>query len=305
MKIFITGGTGFLGYNTILRLLSEGHSVYALVRRQGTNLSLVNHSRLHLLYGSLEEIESLKCETDIDSCIHFAWGGVNRDGVNNKVIQQQNVNNTLNLLSFLKVHQCQFFIDAGSRQEYAPCEGPISEESPCNPVSEYGKWKLEAYHEVCDRIDKSMGYAHLRIFSTYGYGDHPWSLINTSIEKMIKGEPMELGLCRHFWSFLYIDDFTNLVSLMISCSKNEKRNEVYNVGSGFIQPLCYFVNSIKNIVSSDSLLQFGKFTENKESTFPLIPNISKANYKFGWNEKVTFEDGIKTIIKLKNYDKSK
>ena len=295
MNIFVTGGNGFLGYNTVLRLLGDGHQVYALVRKQENILSQIRNKNLLLIQGSLENLACVDLP-DVDVCVHFAWMGVNRQGVNCPDLQQQNVINTLNLLEFLKIHHCRLLIDAGSRQEYTPIEGIITEDSPCAPITEYGKRKLEAYHTILSKINDKMKYIHLRIFSVYGNGDHPWSLINTCIEGMLDNKPIKLGTCRHFWSFLYIDDFTGIISAIVSHINEIKSNEVYNVASGFIQPLRYFVNTIKIITKSDSELQFGTFTENKESVFSLIPDVSKLNTDFGWYEKVSFERGIKKLI---------
>lgn len=295
MNIFVTGGTGFLGYNTALRLLEDGHKVFALVRKEDSILSNIHNQNLTLIHGSLENLAYIDLP-DIDACVHFAWLGVNRQGVNCPDLQQQNVINTLNLLEFLKAHHCRLLIDAGSRQEYTPVEGIITEDSPCVPITEYGKRKLEAYHTILSKINDEMKYIHLRIFSVYGNGDHPWSLINTCIEGMLANKPIKLGACRHFWSFLYIDDFTGIISAIVSHINEIKSNEVYNVASGVVQPLRYFVNMIKVITKSGSELQFGTFKENMESIFSLIPDVSKLNNDFDWYEKVSFEEGIKKVI---------
>lgn len=295
MKIFVTGGTGFLGYNTVLRLLDEGHQVFALVREKETILSAVSNHNLVLIHGSLENIHQVSIP-NIDACVHFAWSGVNRNGVNDPEIQKQNVTNSLGLLEFLKSHHCRLLIDAGSRQEYTPVNGIVTESSACNPITEYGKRKLEVYHSILSRIDDEMKYVHLRIFSVYGYGDHPWSLINTCINKMLCNEPISLGSGRHFWSFLYIEDFTGIVAAIVSHINEIKSNEIYNVASGFVQPLRYFINTMKVITKSDSELLFGTFKENKESVFSLIPDVSKLNNEFNWYEKTSFEEGIRQLV---------
>ena len=250
MRVFVTGGTGFLGYNTILHLLNLGHIVYVLVRKEQNILSDINNKSLFLVKGTLEDLEITDLPT-IDVCVHFAWGGVNREGVNNLQIQHQNLNNSINLIDFLKKHHCRILIDAGSRQEYAPTTDIITEKSPCIPVSEYGKWKLEAYQQTLLKVKDNMKYVHLRIFSIYGYGDHPWSLINTCIDKSMEGESISFGQCRHFWSFLYIQDFVEAVSSVIEKMDSFEGSDVYNIASGYIQPLKYFINTIKSIVESD------------------------------------------------------
>ena len=295
MKIFVTGGTGFLGYNTVLRLLDEGYSVFALVRKKSNILSGVHNQKLSLVQGSLEELAYVDIPM-IDACVHFAWMGVNRQGVDCSEIQQQNVINSLNLVDFLKAHHCRLLIDAGSRQEYTPVEGIITENSPCVPITEYGKRKLEVYHKTLTRLSDEMKYVHLRIFSVYGKGDHPWSLINTCIDGMLQNKPISLGTCRHFWSFLHIDDFTGIIVSIISHIDVIKSNEIYNVAGGFVQPLRYFVNTIKVVTESDSELRFGTFKENKESVYSLIPDVSNLNADFGWYENVSFEEGIKKLV---------
>ena len=295
MNIFVTGGTGFLGYNTVIRLLGEGHHVFALVRKMDCTLSGINNKKLTLVHGSLENLTGIEVPS-IDACVHFAWMGVNRLGVDNPDIQRQNVINSLKLLDFLKLHHCRLLIDAGSRQEYTPVDGIVTEESPCVPITEYGRRKLEVYHSILQNIHDEMKYVHLRIFSVYGAGDHPWSLINTCIDGMLQNKPISLGTCRHFWSFLYIEDFTSIIASVISHIDEIKSSEIYNVASGFIQPLRYFVNTIKMISVSDSELCFGTFKENKESVYSLIPDVSKLNTDFNWYEKITFEEGIKNLI---------
>lgn len=297
MNIFVTGGTGFLGYHTIKRLLRSGYRVYALSRQQHSILSNLKSESLSIIHGSLDQIDQLPV-IPIDICLHFAWEGVNRIGVNDFDIQRKNVDNTLNLVRFIGRCQCKMLIDSGSRQEYAPVDGMVTEDSICLPPSEYGKWKLEAYHQTLASIE-IIKYVHLRIFSTYGFGDHPWSLINTCIDSFLEGNPVSLGRCRHFWSFLYIDDFTDAIVSIISNINYINANTVYNLASGFIQPLQYFVGTIHSLTMSDSLLLYGDRQETEESTRSLIPDISKINREIGWYEKVSFPQGIKEIIEQK------
>ena len=93
MNIFFTGGTGFLGYNTVIRLLDEGHHVFALVRKMDCTLCGINNEKLTLVHGSLENLTGIEVPP-IDACVHFAWMGVNRLGVDNPDIQRQNVINS-------------------------------------------------------------------------------------------------------------------------------------------------------------------------------------------------------------------
>ena len=71
MKVLITGGNGLLGHNTILQLLSEGHTVHAIVRKSAS--LLVQHDNLQVFEGSFLDYDSLLLATQgCEAIIHTA-----------------------------------------------------------------------------------------------------------------------------------------------------------------------------------------------------------------------------------------
>ena len=69
------------------------------------------------------------------------------------------------------------FMDAGSRVEYGLTDGFMQEDIDCHPVNQYGKAKWEFYQKAAPLCtDLGIHYVHLRFFSVYGTGDHPWSI---------------------------------------------------------------------------------------------------------------------------------
>jgi uncharacterized protein YbjT (DUF2867 family) len=58
MKIFVTGGTGFVGREVLRRLAASGHEVVALVR-PGSESNLIESDRIHLHPGDVLEPQSL------------------------------------------------------------------------------------------------------------------------------------------------------------------------------------------------------------------------------------------------------
>lgn len=298
-KVFVTGGTGFLGLNVIQTLLEKDYEVYAMVRSVENKLTALGHPRLKTIVGDLEHVQEMDVPS-FDVCLSFAWGGVNRAEISNTDIQRQNMLNEEALWHFAEAHGCRLFVDAGSRQEYSFSDEALTEESDCHPLSEYGKGKLAAYQALAQVSQQSpMKYVHPRIFSIYGYGDHPWSLINSSIDKMRAGEDMDLGECLHQWSFLHIEDLAAAFIAIIEQAESLDNNEVLNVGSNVNKPLRYFVEAIKSICSSSSKLNYGAFQQNPESVKSIICDASKLTRKTGWQEQVTFEKGIRQIIENK------
>lgn len=76
---------------------------------------------------------------------------------------------TLEAMQSASLMRCRLFVEAGSLAEYGIYNTIITEESPYQPVTEYGKAKLavkEAGTKLSEKL--SIKYLLLLIFSTYG-----------------------------------------------------------------------------------------------------------------------------------------
>ena len=71
MRVFVTGGTGFVGRETISRLHAAGHEIRCLVRR-GSESKLPALKNVELVSGNATEIESLHGVMDgCDAVVHL------------------------------------------------------------------------------------------------------------------------------------------------------------------------------------------------------------------------------------------
>ena len=232
MNVLITGATSFLGAETARAFLKAGHHVYAPVRPSSRRTAfLPEHRNLVRLEADMDDI-ALLCGMglpEMQAAVHFAWGGVGVKGRMDPEIQEKNVRNTLKFLRVSRQLGCRAFLFAGSQAEYgvtlervearkmspAAEAAPevtgvtymVSEETPCHPISEYGKGKLRILKEGAE-LAKQMGivYRHMRIFSVYGTGDHETSLISSCVRAAKEGRTAELGPCRQQWNFLHVKD---------------------------------------------------------------------------------------------------
>lgn len=72
MKIFLTGGTGFLGKHVVQRLLKEDYELYILTRKPQDNL-LFKNPKITMIEGSLETIQDWKLYLqNVDVVVHMA-----------------------------------------------------------------------------------------------------------------------------------------------------------------------------------------------------------------------------------------
>ena len=305
-NIVITGATGFLGSHLAQWFLEQGDRVYALVRPGSAKLQyLPEHRNLISVYGTMEE--AADCVEEIghaDAWFHFAWGGVNREEIDSPEVQAGNIRGSLACVEAAHRLGCRVFMDAGSRVEYGVIEdgrGVMTEEMECSPVNEYGKAKLEFFRQavpVCERY--GMNFCHLRFFSVYGYGDHPWSIISTLVRELPRGGRVSLSACRHEWNFMYIDDAVEAVGRLYEQMKDKpcKKGAAVNIASRDTRVLKSFVEEVFELAGKRGTLEFGTFVQAKEGALSIRPDVSRMEAMTGgFRESYTFGRGITEMIK--------
>lgn len=71
MKVFVTGGTGFVGSEVLRQLIAAGHTVRALVR-PGSESKLAGHDRVEIRHGDATDPSTLSgALQDCDAVIHL------------------------------------------------------------------------------------------------------------------------------------------------------------------------------------------------------------------------------------------
>jgi nucleoside-diphosphate-sugar epimerase len=73
MRVFVTGGSGFIGAAVVPELIANGHSVLALARSDA-NVAALKKAGAEVLAGSLEDLDSLReGAAAADGVIHLAF----------------------------------------------------------------------------------------------------------------------------------------------------------------------------------------------------------------------------------------
>ena len=299
----MTGATGFIGRNVAALLLEEGAQVFALVRPQSRQKNLLpEHENFHRIDGSMAEILSAAEQIGhADGFLHFAWGGVNREEIDSETVQSANIRDSLACLQAARNLGCRVFMDAGSRVEYGITEDGVMEESmECRPVNAYGAAKLEFYKKARPLCEAwRMTYYHLRFFSVYGRGDHPWSIISTLVRDLPQGKTVSLSACRHRWNFMDIADASRAVTELYRYSGlHEGESQVVNVASEDTRVLREFVEEIHSLCGGKGALEFGTFIQAKEGALSICPQIQMLQEltEHTWKEKVSFREGIRRML---------
>ncbi len=301
MRVIVTGAASFIGSAVVRRLLNQGDFVCAIVRPASRNLpglmrKISEPDRIEIVEMDLHQIDHLPERIPAgcwDGWIHVGWDGAGSENRTRKDVQQLNVTQTILAIRTAEKLGCRRFVFTGSQAEYGIWHVPVTEETPCRPVSEYGKAKAAvaaAAGELCQSLN--IEYVHTRIYSVYGPGDHPWTLVNSCLRTWQEGNTMRLGACTQQWNFLYIED----AAAALCCLLTEGKPGFYNVAGADTRCLRSFIEEMYRLCGKRGDYEYGERPQNAEGAADLIPDISRILADTGWRPRVSFEEGIRRML---------
>jgi nucleoside-diphosphate-sugar epimerase len=305
LNVVVTGATSFLGRALVDRLLLEKNQVFAVVRPGSKNMGnlAIQGEGLIWIERNLEELHELSqvIHEPCQAFYHFGWDGSGSENRMKREVQQKNVEDSLKALEGARRLGCKRFLFSGSQAEYGIHREAMTEETECKPVSEYGRAKLE-FSEKAKSLTENwrktgvseMEYIHTRIFSVYGPGDHPWSLVESCLRAFGRGEYISLGECTQIWNFLYLDDCIRALILLMEQEK-ESVSGIYNVAGpeGENRPLREYIRTMYEVLGFHGSYSYGRRAPNAEGPANLIPDIKKLEKATGWQPLVSFQEGIR------------
>jgi nucleoside-diphosphate-sugar epimerase len=185
MKIWITGGAGFLGRRLTAELVQQGHQILSLSRRAST---IANESVSIDLSQEKERLKSLAKEHEPDIVIHAAARQPGRytlpEFVNGNILP------TVNLLEALKSSPPKQIIYTSTLSVYSQSNRlPFTEDHPASSSNAYAATKRWA--EQLLETFRDAQVTVLRLPSLYGKGQDD-SFIDGLAQIALRGEDLEL-----------------------------------------------------------------------------------------------------------------
>ncbi len=313
MNVVITGATSFLGRALAEQLLKEHNQVFAVVRPGSVNMGSLDRKRqgLTVIERNLDELQDLDrwIGEPCQAFYHFGWDGSGSANRMKREVQLKNVTDACKALEGARRLGCRRFLFSGSQAEYGIHNETMTEETVCSPVSEYGRAKLEFLKRAKELTENwkqngksDMEYIHTRIFSVYGPGDHPWSLVESCLKAFERGEYISLGECTQMWNFLYLEDCIRALLLLMEQEKKSVSG-IYNVAGPEREnrPLREYIRIMYEVLGRHGSYSYGRRKPNAEGPANLIPDIKKLKAVTGWEPSVAFPDGIRRIVQSEKY----
>ena len=242
MKLFVTGGTGFIGSHFLNVATAQGFSIKALKRTSTSKPRISLKRNPEWLEKSLLEVNKEDLY-DVDVIVHFAAHSANvpYDTLSNCI--RYNVTEPLAL--FQKAHEAgvKRFVVAGSCFEYGSSgekydKIPIN--APLEPTHSYPTSKAMATIAFKQfAIEKDVELSIHRIFQVFGEGELESRLWPSLRKAALEGKDFPMTKGEQIRDFINVQEVAKYFTS--ACQPNfENKEMVYNVGSGRPQTLLEF-----------------------------------------------------------------
>jgi len=181
MKVFVTGGAGYIGSVCTEELLNAGHSVTVYDNLSEGHRSAVD-KRAKFVLGRPEEdghIRNAVAAARPDAILHFAANALVGESMTNPgKYFHNNVGNGLKLLDAALAAGVKKFVFSSTCATYGPPDRvPMTEDLPQRPINPYGESKLmfekmlRWYHQI-----HGLEFVAFRYFNAAGasenFGEH-------------------------------------------------------------------------------------------------------------------------------------
>lgn len=209
MKALVTGASGFIGKALCRELAFRGTDVTALVRPGKEEALRATVAGITVLGCDMAEYARLPEKTaqrDFDVLYHLAWNGAAGAGRADVSLQLWNIRCSCDLMTAAAGMGCRRVVFASSIMENELRSYEQKNLLP-PPASVYPAAKAAA-GLMCAAVAGAGGMELIRmeISNVYGPGEETPRLINSSLRKLLKGEPCPFSPGEHLYDFIYITD---------------------------------------------------------------------------------------------------
>ncbi len=319
MRVFVTGGAGFIGSHTLVQLLRENAEVtvfddysnsspeaLARVKRLAqSDFSIVegdicDHSRL---LGAMQEAKP-------EAVIHFA--GLKAVGESTEKplsYYKTNVSGSLSLLEAMDAVDCRTIVFSSSATVYDPAkQPPFVESDPLGAVNPYGRTKLFIEEIIRDWSAATTGSsaAILRYFNPVGahasgdIGEDPVGIPNNLVPYIARVATGTLQQLQVFGSdyatsdgtgerdYIHVEDLASAHLAALNYANTATGCETFNIGTGRGTTVLEMLHAFERAAGKE--IPYRIVERRAGDTDKSVADVSKATRVLGWQAKYDVDD---------------
>ena len=309
-NILLTGGTGLFGkwllesYAVLRQVRPFSGSVTVLSRHPETFLArnpfFARFNFFRFVAGDVRNVE-FPADSRFDLVIHAATdASVKLEKEDSDEKHSVIVGGTRRVLSLARQFGTKRFLFVSSGAVYAP-QPPelenIPETFPCEPVTGYGRYKLEAENVTLDVASAggieailARGFAfvgpYLDLGVRFAAGDF--------LRRALNREPIVIsGDGTPFRSYLYTAELAVWLWTLLLRGRS---GEAYNVGAPTPVSIRELAESVSACVPGGLPIQILGTPQPGAKPPRYVPDVTKIARELGWKPRETFESGIRKTV---------
>ena len=305
-RILVAGGAGFIGSHIVEALLETGAEVTVLdnlfTGRMSNLESFTGNKDFHFIKGDVRNADQVRVAVrNVDAVFNDAAIVSVRMSIENPLlVNEVNVNGTLNLLKASLDSEVKRFVQASSASVYGDAKSlPIVEETPPKPISPYAVSELaaenyaRAFHEVY-----GLETVCLRYFNVYGprqsYSPYTGA-ITIFMNQLMSNEPITIfGDGEQTRDFVYVEDVAS--ANLLALTRKGAAGEAFNIATGTGTSVNTLVKILKDIVGKSSMKLLR--TEPKPGEIKhSVASIEKARRILDYKPVFGIETGLKQLVR--------
>ncbi len=309
MKIFLTGGAGFIGSHFTEFLLEQGHDVVVLdnfndyydprIKQQNLEQAL-RQPGMQLVHGDILDsalLDSLFQKDHFDAIVHLAArAGVRPSLQQPQLYERVNVQGTIEVLERARKFGVNKVVVASSSSVYGNNRKvPFSEDDNVDyPISPYAASKkateLIAYtfHHLY-----GLDVTCLRFFTVYGPRQRPDMAIHKFTRLIAQGEAIPMygdGSSQRDYTY-----FSDIIDGMYKSLLHCEGYRIYNLGESRTISLRDLITLIEEAMGKKAVIE--QLPEQPGDVHITFADISRARREINYNPQVTIAEGIQEFVR--------
>ena len=304
-KILITGGAGYIGSKLTTKLLDLNYEVTVvdILKFSSKSLNhLFNYKNFTFIKGDVRNKKLMKSLIRKNEFIIplAALVGAPLCEKNKKEATSVNLGSIKYLTKAMNKSNKLIYLTTNSGYGVGKKNRFCDESSPLNPISLYGRTKVEAENVAM----KYKNVICFRLATVFGYSFRMRSdlLVNNFVYRSLKDKKLVLFEPHFRRNYIHVNDVVDAVVFSIK-NFNRLKSNIYNLGLSSANLTKYML--AKKIKSQLKYLKI-RIIKNKKDPDQRDYYVSnKKIERKGFKAKTSIEDGIKELIKVFTYNKEK
>jgi UDP-glucuronate 4-epimerase len=296
MRLVVTGASGFIGRNVLLRTPREWEAVAVYHQTRDLDAFVARHRltnvrpvRCNLLDANDVQALARSIGGRADAVLYLAANGDPAASVERPRWDLEQ--NTVALVTFLEHCRADHLVYLSSGAVYDGLIGTVSPASPVSPRLPYAISKLASEQYVrffAERRHTPASYVNVRFFGAYGPYEPARKITTRWLQAMASGqrEFVVRGDGRNLIDFMYIDDavdgFLALIEAKGTCA-------TVDFGSGSPMSVNDIVNAMARLLGADVTIRH----EGDVAEYIEFRSADRSmTDRFGISPRVKFDEGL-------------